>query len=92
MIRWHKNDLLNRMYINIGDGKKAAMPRYFKNKIYSNAERSEISGFQKGQIEIKTLQEIHSYEGNASYARDKNQSIKAEFRKMYHNNSSRQKL
>lgn len=35
MVEWHKSDLCNRMYINVGDGKKAAMPRYFKDKIYS---------------------------------------------------------
>lgn len=91
MIKWHKNDLLNRMYINVGDGKKAAMPRYYKNKIYSNDERSEISGYQKGQIEHDTIRALATHESNSSYAREKNEAIKASFQKMYHQNSSRQK-
>lgn len=38
MIRWHKNDLENRMYCNLMDGKKIAMPRYYKEKIYTTQE------------------------------------------------------
>jgi hypothetical protein len=41
-IQWHKNDLENRMYVNIPDGKKAGMPRYFKDKLYSDQEREKI--------------------------------------------------
>lgn len=41
--RWHKEDLTNRMYVNY-DGKKLAMPRYFKNLIYDDQER-ELVGF-----------------------------------------------
>lgn len=39
MIAWHKADTENRMYVNVGDGKKATMPRYYKNKIWSDGER-----------------------------------------------------
>lgn len=80
------------MYINIGDGKKAAMPRYFKNKIYTNEQRSEIAGYQKGEIEKRTTELLLQYSGNSSFAREKNQAVKAAYEKMYHNNSSRQKL
>lgn len=45
------------MYLTIEDGKKIAMPRYYKEKIYSHMERSEISGFQKGEIERRMLEE-----------------------------------
>lgn len=43
MLRWHKNDLENRMYITTVDGKKVSMPRYYKEKIYSDAERDIIA-------------------------------------------------
>ena len=43
MIKWHKNDLLNRMYVPIEDGKKIAMPRYFKDKIYTELEKDKIN-------------------------------------------------
>jgi len=42
-IQWHKNDMENRCYINIGDGKKASMPRYYKDKLYSEEERKKIA-------------------------------------------------
>jgi hypothetical protein len=35
MVDWHKSDLENRMYLTLEGGKKIAMPRYFKDKIYT---------------------------------------------------------
>lgn len=84
MCQWHKQDLLNRMYLNYDGGKKCSMPRYYKDRIYSQAERSEIAGYQKGQIEKKTIQEVEkAYASEKNYARDKNESVKAAYRKMY---------
>lgn len=42
MREWHHNDLVNRMYVNLPEGKKIAMPRYYKNKLYSQIERRQI--------------------------------------------------
>lgn len=42
MVKWHKQDLLNRMHLTIADGKKVSMPRYYKSKIYTTEERGEI--------------------------------------------------
>lgn len=42
MKKWHKGDLLNRMYVPIEDGKKIAMPRYYKEKIYTKTQRQII--------------------------------------------------
>lgn len=92
MIKWHKADLLNRMYINIDGGKKAAMPRYYKNKIYTDDERSIIAGFQKGKIEMETIKSISEYTGNSSYAWEKRQAVIAAKRQMYTKNAQRQKV
>lgn len=92
MMKWHKADLLNRMYLNLEGNKKAAMPRYYKNKIYTNAERSEIAGYQKGKIEVDTAKAISEYFGNTTYLHSKGQAIKASFRDMYHKAGERQKL
>jgi hypothetical protein len=43
MIKWHKNDLEKRMYIPIEDGKKIAMPRYYKDKMYNEEEKDKIA-------------------------------------------------
>lgn len=42
MIRWHKADLLNRMYIPHSLDCKIAMPRYYKLKLYTDDERRDI--------------------------------------------------
>lgn len=50
MSQWHKNDLLNRMYVPIKDGKKIAMPRYYKDKIYSETQKLKINNHLKRLI------------------------------------------
>lgn len=42
MIKYHKADLLNRICIEYDGNKKAAMPRYYKTKIYTKDEKGEI--------------------------------------------------
>jgi len=42
MVQWHKSDVANRCYVNIDGGKKASMPRYYKDKIYNEEERKKI--------------------------------------------------
>lgn len=43
MIQWHSEDLLTRMYCSLTDGRKIAMPRYYKLKIYFDEERRQIA-------------------------------------------------
>ena len=59
MIFYHRNDLLNRMYITLKDGKKIAMPRYYKDKIYTQNEKEQIGNY----MEINELKEY----GNMTY-------------------------
>lgn len=47
MVKWHKNDLENRFYCNLQDGKKIAMPRYYKDKIYTEIERKRVAFFTR---------------------------------------------
>jgi len=42
-IQWHKNKLEERMYLPLKDGKKASMPRYYKDKMYKDGEKFRIS-------------------------------------------------
>lgn len=59
MIKWHKNDLEKRMYCNLKDGKKIAMPRYYKDKIYNKFDKFMISNYVK---ELSHLEEQKIYE------------------------------
>lgn len=47
MIRWHKEDLLNRVYVPMKEGKKIAMPRYYKDKIFNDKDKMLISKHMK---------------------------------------------
>lgn len=42
-VSWHRADVKGRMYMNVGDGKKASMPRYYKDRIYTKNQRRHIS-------------------------------------------------
>jgi len=39
---WHVEDLVNRMYCTVVGGVKLAMPRYYKDKLYFELEKSAI--------------------------------------------------
>lgn len=82
MIRWHKSDLKNRMYIVIEDGKKISMPRYYKNKIYHDEERRAIAYW--AERENEKLQARLEATGNILSSRDQAEKDKAAFEKMYH--------
>jgi hypothetical protein len=43
IIKWHRADILNRMYIPLKDGKAIKMPRYYKKHFYTELEREEIN-------------------------------------------------
>ena len=42
MVQWHLSSLHDRMYCTIEDGKKISMPRYYKDKIYSEQQRKAV--------------------------------------------------
>jgi len=64
MIKWHKCQLEQRMYVPIEDGKKIAMPRYYKDKMYSEEEKGKINQYMvkiSEEIDIKISQEFSSF-------------------------------
>jgi len=65
MVQWHQNDLLNRMYVPIEEGKKIAMPRYYKQKIYTDVQRQKIGKHISKITDIeteKTIKQIGEHE------------------------------
>lgn len=67
------------MYVNLEGGKKAAMPRYYKDKLYTPAERSEVGGYQKGEMEKKFYENVLK---DPHYGFNHDQAVKAAFRKV----------
>lgn len=63
-VEWHLKDCVNRTYLTIENGKKIAMPRYYKNKIYSPRDKEEIKAFNL-KLQEEKLQ--RSLEDNPEY-------------------------
>lgn len=82
MEKWHKADMLNRMYCNIPDGKKIAMPRYYKDKLYTEMQRKRIAFFQLQEM-IKKQNEEMEKQGD-DYWNNKLQVDRAAFVKAGH--------
>lgn len=80
---WHHADLLNRMHLVIEGGKKISMPRYFKNKIYTDADRENIGAFQAPLIEERRQKIIDTKYNGDEYAflRDEAERHYSQFRK-----------
>lgn len=78
-IKWHKADVTHRMYINLAGGKKAAMPRYLRDKIYNEPEKWAISRVASIENEIITKTQMEKH--GESYFRDRAEAHIAQFRK-----------
>nr|AXH75633.1 MAG: replication initiator protein [Microviridae sp.] len=79
MCRWHLSDKFERMYVNLLDGKKIAMPKYYKDRLYHDYERRMIGEYQRNKMIQKEYAEAAK---NATYARDKKESADAAFRRL----------
>lgn len=80
VIRWHKADLENRMYVNIEGGKKASMARYYKDRLYTEEERKRVAFFQ--QIAMVAKEEEERIAGGEMYEHERAQSILQSFKRM----------
>lgn len=81
MYNWHMQDVVSRVYCTLADGKKIAMPRYYKDKIYTDEERKLIAFY--GQLAAEEqLQKNLAIHGDDFYSK-KFAHDKAEFSKMY---------
>lgn len=61
MVKWHKSDLTNRMYVPLKDGKKASLPRYYREKMYTEDEKQKVYEHIKevAESDLEKLYEKH---------------------------------
>lgn len=64
MIEYHKADLTQRMFIPLPDGKKIAMPRYYKLKIYTELERVKIGKAAKIRANEEYFEQLKEHGDN----------------------------
>lgn len=84
-IKWHLNDLINRTHLVIEDGKKIAMPRYYKDKVYDE-DQKELIGNSAQLLAIKSKQEYQEYmikEYGENWENIHREAIARDFKKMY---------
>lgn len=87
MIFWHKSDLINRVYVPIIEGKKIAMPRYYKDKIYNQMDKILITNHMKKTIleEDEKTRELLIKEFGDMAGKVQSERIQNQFNKMYKN-------
>ena len=68
MCAWHKADMNNPQYCMIQDGKKIALPRYYKNKILNEQEQKALAAYNaKKALEEPTVWENTATERSESH-------------------------
>lgn len=77
---WHHSDLKERMYCTTRDGKKLAMPRYYKDKIYDEYQRQIVGHHQR--LELLARQEKALME-DANYWHNLTQKMNHAYQVMY---------
>jgi hypothetical protein len=89
MVKWHKRNIENRVYLPLKDGKKAAMPRYYKDKLYDKGQKFRIGVFMRATAE--ELEEALENEHGDNLERVKVEQVINDFRRMYKKAEKRQK-
>lgn len=59
MIKWHKASPQNRVYLPLKDGIKVPMPRYYRQKIYTEGEWNEIRYHILLKLEMDSVNETY---------------------------------
>lgn len=81
-IKWHRNDLENRMLVVSLDGFKLSMPRYYRNKIYTEQEKELIFSHME-EVEIKERRkEAQKAANTPRYYEDKDANQQAAFKRL----------
>ncbi|QXP07946.1 MAG: replication initiator protein [Arizlama microvirus] len=87
MKKWHKSHLEKKMYCTLPDGKKIAMPRYYKDKIYSLEERLKIRHHFQNEMDKKEQEfqaMLYSSPDFETILRNKKEGIYAAYDAMYY--------
>jgi hypothetical protein len=89
MKKWHLADPVERMYIPLKDGKKVAMPRYYKDRIYNEKQRGIIAAAQRVRLnkeDEKLRSEVENYELHMMNLKE------AQYKKHEYRSKTRQKI
>jgi hypothetical protein len=90
MVKWHtKGNIENKVYLPLKDGKKAAMPRYYKDKLYNKGQKFRIGVFMRAESQ-KQVEELENEYGDL-YNYKIAEETANDFRRMAKKSKERQK-
>jgi hypothetical protein len=90
MVKWHtKGNIENKVYLPLKDGKKAAMPRYYKDKLYDKGQKFRIGVFMRAESQ-KQIDELQDKYGDLYYYKQAEETAN-DFRRMAKKSKERQK-
>ena len=90
MVKWHtKGNIENKVYLPLKDGKKAAMPRYYKDKLYDKGQKFRIGVFMRAESQ-KQVEELENQYGDL-YNYKIAEETANDFRRMAKKSKERQK-
>lgn len=76
ILKWHLADVENRMYCTIDGGKKISMPRYFKDRIYSDEQRKAAAEANAAKIHEQEMKDFKHLKDPVLAWRNRRSSIK----------------
>jgi hypothetical protein len=90
MVKWHtKGNIENKVYLPLKDGKKAAMPRYYKDKLYDKGQKFRIGVFMRAESQ-KQVDQLQDKYGDLYYYKQAEETAN-DFRRMAKKSKERQK-
>jgi len=90
MKNWHtKGNIENKVYLPLKDGKKAAMPRYYKDKLYDKGQKFRIGVFMRAESQ-KQIDQLQDQYGDLYYYKQAEETAN-DFRRMAKKAEKRQK-
>ena len=69
-IQWHLEKPSERMYIPMKDGKKAPLPRYYKEKIYTAEQKEQAAMYWKQKADLQKEKEILEHGDNYQFFKE----------------------
>lgn len=79
MVKWHLDDVGARMYCNLEDGRKIAMARYYKDKIYDDIQRDVASKAGVLRVMEKVAYDIDKCVSRETYDDQYKERVRASF-------------
>jgi len=86
-IAWHKDDPLNNNYYPLPEGKKMALPEYFRNKIYSEEQKEMVKKHNANKNWVNHVKEINEddhekHKNNKKNAKRRYEKLMAQRKKL----------